>query len=156
MYTALRLQSRLRKGEATVTVVDPRSYMTYQPFLPEASAGALEPRHVVVPLRRVLRHCEVINARVLSLDHTARTAKLHPIDGPAFDLGYDTVVIALGSISRILPIPGLADAGVGFKTVEEAIYLRNQVLHCLDVAESTQDAARRARALSFVFVGGGY
>src|SRR5215470_1123827 len=119
MYTALRLQSRLRKGEATVTVVDPRSYMTYQPFLPEASAGALEPRHVVVPLRRVLRHCEVINARVLGLDHPARVARVHPIDGPPFDLRYDTVVIALGSIARILPIPGLADAGVGFKTVEE-------------------------------------
>jgi NADH:ubiquinone reductase (H+-translocating) len=65
-------------------------------------------------------------------------------------------VIGLGSTVRTLPIPGLAETGVGFKTVEEAIYLRNQVLYCLDVAESTHDAERRARALTFVFVGGGY
>lgn len=156
LYTALRLQSKLKKGEATVTVVEPRSYMTYQPFLPEASAGSLSPRHVVVPLRRVLKKCEVINARVVSLDHAARTARLDPIDGPEYDLPYDVVVVALGSVARTLPIPGLADEGVGFKTIEEAIYLRNQVLNCLDVAESTDDLARRRRALTFCFVGGGY
>jgi NADH dehydrogenase len=156
LYTALRLQSKLRPGEATVTVVEPHSYMTYQPFLPEASAGSLSPRHVVVPLRRVLRKCTVINGRVVSLDHARRVARIDPIDGPEYDVQYDIVVNALGSIARTLPIPGLADVGVGFKTIEEAIYLRNQVLNCLDVAESTTDAERRRRALTFVFVGGGY
>ncbi len=156
LYTALRLQSRLRPREASITVVEPRSYMTYQPFLPEASAGSLSPRHVVVPLRRVLKRCEVINAHVLGLDHQARTVRLDPLHGPDYDLAYDDVVIALGSIARTLPVPGLAEQGVGFKSVEEAIYLRNQVLHCLDVAESTQDAERRRKALTFVFVGGGY
>jgi NADH dehydrogenase len=156
LYTALRLQSRLRPSEATITVVDPRSYMTYQPFLPEASAGNLSPRHVVVPLRRVLKRCEVLNGRVTKLNHAGRTATVEPLEGPAFDLPYDHVVVALGSIARTLPIPGLAEFGVGFKTVEEAIYLRNQVLHCLDIAESTTDADRRRKALSFVFVGGGY
>ncbi len=156
LYTALRLQSRLRSGQARVTIVEPRSYMTYQPFLPEASAGSLSPRHVVVPLRRVLRRCEVIHARVVALDHAARTARLDPIDGPEYDLGYDIVVVALGSVARTLPIPGLADEGVGFKTIEEAIYLRNQVLRSLDIAESTTDGERRRKALTFVFVGGGY
>lgn len=156
LYTALRLQSRLRPGEATVTVVDPRSYMTYQPFLPEASAGSLSPRHVVVPLRRVLKRAEVINGRLVGLDHPNRRARIVPVEGPEFELGYDIVVVALGSVARTLPIPGLADEGVGFKTIEEAIYLRNQVLHCLDVAESTPEEARRRRALTFVFVGGGY
>jgi NADH dehydrogenase len=156
LYTALRLQSRLKRGEATVTVIEPRSYMTYQPFLPEASAGSLSPRHVVVPLRRVLKRCEVINARVVGLDHARRVARLDPLDGPEYDLSYDIVVVALGSVARTLPIPGLAAEGVGFKTIEEAIYLRNQVLNCLDVAESTPDVDRRRRALAFVFVGGGY
>lgn len=156
LYTALRLQSKLRDGEATITVVEPRSYMTYQPFLPEASAGSLSPRHVVVPLRRVLRGCTVINGRVVSLDHAQRVARIDPLDGLEYDLDYDIVVNALGSVARTLPIPGLADEGVGFKTIEEAIYLRNQVLHCLDVAESTTDEARRRRALTFVFIGGGY
>jgi NADH dehydrogenase len=156
LYTALRLQSRLKPGEATVTVVEPRSYMTYQPFLPEASAGSLSPRHVVVPLRRVLNTCEVLNARVVGLDHARRVARLDPLDGPEYERSYDIVVVALGSVARTLPIPGLADEGVGFKTIEEAIYLRNQVLHCLDIAESTPDLERRRRALTFVFVGGGY
>jgi NADH:ubiquinone reductase (H+-translocating) len=156
LYTALRLQSRLRPGEATITVVEPHSYMTYQPFLPEASAGSLSPRHVVVPLRRVLRRCSVINGRVVAVDHPRRVARIDPIDGPEYDIEYDIVVNALGSVARTLPIPGLADEGVGFKTIEEAIYLRNQVLSCLDVAESTADEARRRRALTFVFVGGGY
>ncbi|MFN8076748.1 MAG: NAD(P)/FAD-dependent oxidoreductase [Kineosporiaceae bacterium] len=160
LYTALRLQSRLRgklaRGEVTITVVDPRAYMTYQPFLPEASAGALSPRHVVVPLRRVLKRCEVLNARVVSLDPEQHTARIDPLQGEEYDLPYDSVVVALGSVARTLPIPGLADVGVGFKTVEEAIYLRNQILHSLDVAESTVDVERRRRALTFVFVGGGY
>ena len=160
LYTALRLQSRLRSrlraGEAEVTLVEPRSYMTYQPFLPEASAGSLSPRHVVVPLRRVLRQCTVTNGRVVSLDHASRVARIDPVDGPEYDIDYDIVVNALGSVARTLPIPGLADEGVGFKTIEEAIYLRNQVLSCLDVAESTTDVERRRRALTFVFVGGGY
>jgi len=156
LYTALRLQSRLRAEEATITVVEPHSYMTYQPFLPEASAGSLSPRHVVVPLRRVLRRCTVINGRVVSLDHPRRVARIDPIEGPEYDVEYDIVVNALGSVARTLPIPGLADVGVGFKTIEEAIYLRNQVLNSLDVAESTTDVARRRRALTFVFVGGGY
>jgi NADH dehydrogenase len=156
LYAALRLQSKLRAGEASVTVVEPRSYMTYQPFLPEASAGSLSPRHVVVPLRRVLRKCTVINARVIGLDHERKAVRLDPIDGPEYEVEYDIVINALGSVARTLPIPGLAEEGVGFKTVEEAIYLRNQVLNCLDIAESTPDPQRRRRALTFVFVGGGY
>jgi NADH:ubiquinone reductase (H+-translocating) len=156
LYTALRLQRRLRPREATVTVVDPRSYMTYQPFLPEAAAGSLSPRHVVVPLRRVLKRCEVINGHAVGLDHANRSARIKPIDGPEYDLPYDVVVVAVGSIARTLPIPGLADRAVGFKAIEEAIYLRNQVLTSLDLAESTRDAGRRRRALSFCFVGAGY
>ena len=107
MYTALRLQRKLRAGEASVTVVDPQSYMTYQPFLPEAGAGNLEPRHVVVPLRRVLRRCQVLSGRIVSIDHTRRTARFEPIEGESSDLSYDVLVLAPGSIARTLPIPGL-------------------------------------------------
>jgi NADH:ubiquinone reductase (H+-translocating) len=156
LYTAMRLLHKLRRREADVTVVDPRSYMTYQPFLPEASAGSLDARHVVVPLRKVLKGAEILNARVLSVDHARRCVRVAPLEGPDYDVPYDIVVVALGSIARTLPIPGLAEEAVGFKTVEEAIYLRNQVLESLDIAESTADQARRTRALTFVFVGGGY
>ncbi|HVW80758.1 MAG TPA: NAD(P)/FAD-dependent oxidoreductase [Mycobacteriales bacterium] len=156
MYTALRLQQKLRRDEARVTVIDTRSYMTYQPFLPEAAAGNLEPRHMVVPLRRVLDRCEVLVGTVTSIDHTARRICLRPEEGGDQDLGYDILVVALGSVAKTLPIPGLADTGIAFRTAAEAIYLRNRVLSRLDLAVTTDDPAVRSRALNFVFVGGGY
>jgi NADH dehydrogenase len=156
MYTALRLQRKLRREEAKITVVDPLSYMTYQPFLPESAAGNLEPRHMVVPLRRVLRKCEVLSGRITGIDHATRRVHFQPVEGPGRDLDYDVLVVAGGSIARTLPIPGLAECGIGFRTVAEAIYLRNKVLSALELAASTDDDAIRRRALSFVFIGGGY
>src|SRR3954470_11987406 len=113
MYAALRLQNRLRRGEAEVTVVDPRSYMTYQPFLPEAAAGSLEPRHAVVSLRRELGGVRVINGRVTGVRHRDRTATVRPEVGEPFDLHYDQVIIGVGSIARTLPVPGLMEVGIG-------------------------------------------
>jgi NADH dehydrogenase len=160
MYTALRLQKKLRRElrskTVEIVVVDPRSYMTYQPFLPEAAAGSLEPRHVVVPLRRVLKHCEVLTGRVESVDHSRRIARITPKRGEPYDLSYEVVVLASGSVARTLPIPGLAELGIGFKQVEEAIALRNQVLDKMDIATTITDHAARRALLTFVFVGGGY
>ncbi|MBP2583639.1 NADH dehydrogenase [Streptomyces sp. PvR006] len=165
MYTALRLQrqlrAELRAGDAEITVVTPEPYMTYQPFLPEAAAGSISPRHVVVPLRRVLDGCRIVIGEVRSIDHAKRTATLSTLataeegTGTA-DLTYDELVLAPGSVSRTLPVPGLADHGIGFKTVEEAIGLRNHVIEQMDIASSTRDPAIRDAALTFVFVGGGY
>ncbi|MFI9150649.1 NAD(P)/FAD-dependent oxidoreductase [Streptomyces sp. NPDC053367] len=164
MYTALRLQrhlrAELRRGDAEITVVTPDPYMTYQPFLPEAAAGSISPRHVVVPLRRVLPHCRVIVGEVTGIDHARRTATLTTLAGEEGagpeDLPYDELVLAPGSVSRTLPVPGLAEHGIGFKTVEEAIGLRNHVIEQMDIASSTRDPAVRDAALTFVFVGGGY
>ena len=156
MYTALGLKRHLRKGEARVTVIDRRSAMTYQPFLPEAAAGSLEPRHVVVPLRKTLKGCHVVTARVGAIDHAGRTLRVEPMEGEPYDLAYDELVVALGSVARTLPIPGLAQHGMGFKQIEEAIALRNHVLDRLDVAASVPDSATRRSALTFLFVGGGY
>src|SRR5580704_18002682 len=116
MYTALRLQRKLRRQEARITVVDPQSIMTYQPFLPESAAGNLEPRHLVVPLRKVLRHCEILNGRIHSINHAKRTVRFEPSEGGGRDLSYDLLVLAPGSIARTMPIPGLAERGIGFRT----------------------------------------
>jgi NADH dehydrogenase len=160
MYTALRLQKKLRaelrRGEIEITVVDPQSYMTYQPFLPEAAAGNLSPRHVVAPLRRVLPKVTVLSARLTELNHVDRVAIVKPAAGPPKRISYDYLVMAAGSVSRTLPIPGLAENGIGFKTIGEAIHLRNRVLAQLDIAASTDDAELRRKALTFVFVGGGF
>ena len=156
MYTLLRLARRLRSGEASLTVVDPHSYMTYQPFLPEAAAGSLEPRHVVVPLRRVLPTCQVISGSVTRIDHARRLATVQVHDGTEREISYDLVVVCPGSVARTLPIPGLAEQGIAFKSVAEAIYVRNQVIARLDAAASSDDPELRRRALTFVFIGGGY
>jgi NADH dehydrogenase len=156
MYTALRLQKKLSRGAAEIIVIDPQSTMTYQPFLPEAAAGSVEPRHVVVPLRRVLRKCTVLTGAVTRIDHAHKSVHFQPAEGDSYDVEYDLLVVCPGSISRLLPIPGLAENGIGFKTIGEAIFLRNHVLGQLDVAASTHDEHERAKALTFVFVGGGY
>jgi NADH dehydrogenase len=156
LYTALRLQQKLSRGRAEITVVDPQPHMTYQPFLPEAAAGSVEPRHVVVPLRRTLRHCRVITGAVTGISHADKRARVAPVEGKTFEISYDMLVMAAGSVARTLPIPGLAEHGIGFKNVGEAIYLRNHVLARLDAASSTDDPAVRQRALTFTFVGGGY
>ena len=160
LYAALRLRSRLgariRRGEVAVTVVDPRSFMTYQPFLPEAAAGSLEPRHVVVPLRKELEGVDVVTGRIAGINHLRQSVQVEPVVGETYDLPYDHLVVALGSVSRVLAIPGLAEHGIGFKQVEEAVALRNHVLDRLDVAASTGDEDVRRRALTFVVVGGGY
>ncbi|MDP4507425.1 NAD(P)/FAD-dependent oxidoreductase [Nonomuraea turcica] len=160
LYTALRLQRKLhrelRGGEVRVTIIDPQSYMTYQPFLPEAAAGNLSPRHLVAPLRRILPKVRILNGMVTNVDHAERVATFQPPEGEPRQIAYDVIVMAAGSISRTLPIPGLTDIGIGFKTVGEAIALRNRVLHLLDVAESTDDPDVKRRALTFVVVGAGF
>ncbi|MFJ7301596.1 NAD(P)/FAD-dependent oxidoreductase [Streptomyces sp. NPDC099088] len=165
MYTALRLQRKLKaelkRGDAEIVIVSPDPYMTYQPFLPEAAAGSISPRHVVVPLRRVLDQCRIVIGEARSIDHAKRTATLTTLataeEGAGEEqISYDELVLAPGSISRTLPIPGLAEYAIGFKTVEEAIGLRNHVIEQMDIASSTRDPAIRDAALTFVFVGGGY
>lgn len=156
MYTALRLQSKLRRGEASVTVVDPQPHMTYQPFLPEAAGGSIEPRHVVVPLRKVLRRCHVLTARVTKIDHSIRAATVESPDGHVEQVGYDVLVFAAGSVARTLPIPGLREQGIAVKTIGEAIYLRNHVLSRMDAAASTVDPELRKKLLTFTVIGGGY
>ena len=160
LYTALRLERKLRRqlrrGEVELTLVDPESYMTYQPFLPEAAAGNLEPRHVTIPLRRALHHTRLIIGRITSIDHAQHTARVEIVEGENWPVRYDLLVMAVGSVSRTLPVPGLAENGIGFKTIGEAIHLRNHVLAQLDIAASTDDVDVRKRALTFVVVGGGF
>lgn len=155
LYAAMGMKPLVRAGHR-VTVVNPENFMQYQPFLPEVASGTIDPRAVVVPLRTVLRHCEIVIGEVERIDHGGRQATVRLADGSRRALAYDVVVLTPGSTSRVLPIPGLAEHGVGFKTVQEAIYLRNRVLSQLDVAAATEDPERRRGALTFVFVGGGY
>ena len=144
LYAALRLSKKLNSAKAEVIVIDPQPHMTYQPFLPEAAAGNISPRHSVVPLRRELKHCHIVSGEVTKIEHGRKTVTVRPIDGPVKEIGYDHIVVAPGSVSHTLPIPGLRERGIGFKTIGEAIYLRNHILDRLDIAATTPDAPTAA------------
>ncbi len=155
MYAARKLERLTRAGH-TITLVNPENFMLYQPFLPEVASGTIDPRAVVVPLRQVLRTTRLLIGEVMRVDHAARSATIQMPDGSTHEEPYDILILGTGSRSRTLAVPGLAGHGIGFKTVTEAIYLRNRVLSALDTAAQTHDEDLRRELLTFVFVGGGY
>ena len=139
-----------------VTLIEPRAYMTYQPLLPEVAGGHVNPRDVTVDLRQALKHTNVVRGSVTGLDSKARTVTVAPVGGGEVVYDYDHAVVGLGAVTRTFPTPGLAEHGVGFKTVEEAAHTRNTVLLNVAKAAATSDPAERRKLLTFVFIGGGY
>ena len=143
-------------GRRGATIVSPENFMLYTPLLPEAASGTLEPRHVVVPLRQMCPHAEMLLGRVTAVDTEQRTAHVETPDAGSFDVAWEHLVLALGAVARTLPVPGLAEHAVGFKDLADAINLRNHVLRELEAADAELDSVRRDAHLSFVFVGAGY
>jgi NADH dehydrogenase len=142
-------------GARGATIVGRENFMLFTPLLPEAASGSLEPRHVVVPLRQMCPHAELVLGEIQSLDEAAQAVRVNTDVGP-LELRYERLVVALGSISRTLPVPGLAEHGLGFKDLADAIALRNHVLRRLEAAIIAPDPATAERELTFVFVGAGY
>ena len=142
-------------GKRGATIVSPENFMLYTPLLPEAASGTLEPRHVVVPLRLMCPRAELILGRATELDYERKRAHVKTDEG-RLTVEFEDVVVALGAISRTLPIPGLADHALGFKTLADAIHLRNHVLRRLEAAAAAPTEGQLRRELTFVFVGAGY
>src|SRR6476646_10815495 len=155
-HAARRLERLMPKQSARLTLVNDVNFALYTPFLPEAAAGTLEPRHVVTPLREVLKRTYLLIGEIVAHDPEAKTVELRDKNGETEILPYDQLLLSLGSVSRVLPIPGLSEHAVGFKSLADAIYLRNHVVETLEEANATEDPARRDRMLTYVFVGGGY
>ncbi|MGH3023260.1 MAG: NAD(P)/FAD-dependent oxidoreductase [Gaiellaceae bacterium] len=142
-------------GKAGATIVSPENFMLYTPMLPEAASGTLEPRHVVVPLRVMCPHAELLLGRATALDEDARRVQV-VVQGDTSELEYEHLVVALGAVVRTLPVPGLAEHALGFKDLAGAIHLRNHVLRELEAAAAETDPERARAHLTFVFVGAGY
>jgi NADH dehydrogenase len=140
-------------GRNGATIVSPENFMLYTPLLPEAASGTIEPRHAVVPLRVMCPHTELLLGKATALDEESRSVHVVTEDGE-IDVTYANLVVALGAIPRTLPIPGLAEHGLGFKSLADAIHLRNHVLRQLEAAAANLDGTERH--LTFVFVGAGY
>jgi len=142
-------------GARGATVSSRENFMLYTPMLPEAASGTLEPRHTVVPLRVMCPHAELLLGEIAAVDIEGRTASVTTAAGRQV-VRWERLVLALGAVPRTVPVPGLAEHALAFKSLPDAINLRNHVLRQLEAADAAQDDARRRAHLTFVFVGAGY
>lgn len=155
-YAAWKMEKKLGRSEARVTVIDPRPYMTYQPFLPELAAGSIEARHVAVSLRKHLRRTRLIAGAVTRIEHEDKTVTVAPRDGEPFAVEYDIILVTAGAVTRTFPIPGLIEQAIGMKQIEEAVAIRDHVLTAFDRASVLPRGPERAKLLTVTFVGGGF
>lgn len=137
-------------------LVAPENFLLFAPLLPEAASGTIEPRHAVIPLREMLRRTQLLVGQVTGIDLDARTAVAEDLTGARHELSWEQLVLSPGSVPSVIAVPGLVEHAVGFKTLPDAIWLRNRVLRQLETADATVDPQRRRELLTFTFVGGGY
>ncbi len=155
-YAARELERILPQQSTRLILVNDVNFLLYTPLLPEAAAGTLEPRHVVTPLRDILERTYLRLGAVTDHDPARRVVELTTHEGETEELRYDQLLLALGSVSRSLPIPGLDQHAIGFKSLADAIWLRNHLIETLEAANASEVPAHRAELLTYVFVGGGY
>jgi NADH:ubiquinone reductase (H+-translocating) len=155
-YAARALARSLPRQSANITVVSESNFLLYSPLLPAVAGGALNPRHVTIPLREALDGAHLRIGRVSGWDAERRRIRFTSIERDEIELHYDQLIVALGSVSRIPPVRGLAEHGAGFKSIIEALHLRDTLLRRLEIAETEDRPERRSEHLTFVVVGGGY
>jgi NADH dehydrogenase len=140
-------------GRKGATIVNPTNFMLYTPLLPEAAGASVEPRHVTVPLRKMCPHADLLLGSATELDVERRVARVRT-DAGTFDVHYHDLVVALGSVTRMPAVPGLAEHAHQLKDLGDAIRLRNHVLRQIELAHAAPHTAQRR--LTFVFAGAGY
>jgi NADH:ubiquinone reductase (H+-translocating) len=109
-------------GRRGATIVSRENFMLYTPMLPEAASGTLEPRHVVVPLRQMCRHAELLLGTVTTLDEEHRVVSVDTADAGSFEVSYEQLVLAPGAVTRTFPVTGLAEHALGFKDLADATH----------------------------------
>ncbi|MFC5008558.1 NAD(P)/FAD-dependent oxidoreductase [Dactylosporangium cerinum] len=155
-FHAARRLARMSRGNARITLLNPTDYFLYLPLLPEVAAGVLEPRRVTVSLPAALPGVRLVLGEAEHVDPDRAEVRYRDPDGRVRYLGYDRVVVAAGSVNKLLPIPGLAEHAHGFRGIPEALYLRDHLVRQVELAAETDDPAERAARLTFVVVGAGY
>lgn len=157
--TVKALERRLgRRGDVEIWLVSRDNFMLFTPLLPEVCSGVLEPRHVVAPLRGMVRRPSTwcITAEVREIDLDARRVTVLGGDGDLHRLGYDTLVLALGGVTHTFGIPGITEHAGGMKTLADAFGLRNRIVEMLERADLEENADEREAQLTFVVGGGGF
>ncbi|WP_326822532.1 NAD(P)/FAD-dependent oxidoreductase [Streptosporangium sp. NBC_01756] len=155
-FTAARSLSKSARGAIEIVLINPTDYFLYLPLLPEVAAGILDPRKVAISLSGHSRGIRHLLATVASIDAGARRIVCVDSEGNRRDLGYDRLVIAVGSVNKLLPIPGVAEHAHGFRSLAEALYLRDHLIRQIELADVTSDPEERRARCTFVVVGAGY
>jgi NADH dehydrogenase len=155
-FQAARTLSKLSRGAAEIVIVNPTDYFLYLPLLPEVAAGILEPRRVSVSLAGALPGVRVVLGEVDGFDFDARTISYVDPEGGKGGLGYHRLVIAAGSVNKLLPVPGVTEYAHGFRGIPEALFLRDHITRQIEMADNATDPDERAARCTFVVVGAGY
>lgn len=155
-YYAARTLSRLARGAADIVLINPTDYFLYVPLLPEVAVGLLEPRRVTVSLPDTLPDVRLILGEVDDVDFTERRVRWVNPEGRRREMGYHRLVLAAGSVNKLLPIPGVTEHAHGFRNLPEALYLRDHMTRQVELADTTDDPEDRRARTTFVVVGAGY
>jgi NADH dehydrogenase len=154
-HTARRLRF-LSGGQAEVVLVNATDYFLYLPLLPQVAGGILDPRRVAVSLTTKLSGVRTVPANVEWVDLDRRRVGWVTQEGGRGELGYDRLLIAAGSVHKLLPIPGIAEHAHGFRSIPEALYLRDHLIRQIELADAVDNPAECAARCTFVVVGAGY
>lgn len=155
-FNAARELRRLADTSTEITVISSTDYFLYLPLMPQVTGGLVEPRHICVSLPRRLRNVRFVLGMVTHVDIRAKTVRWDSPEGGSGQCGYDRLILTAGSVNKLLPIPGVASYAHGFRSIAEALYLRDHITRQLELAAVAADAAERQARCTFVVVGAGY
>ena len=155
-FNAARERSRLVGKTTEIVVINSTDYFLYLPLMPQVAGGLIEPRHIRVSLARRLRKMRFVLGTVNHVDHGQKVVSWTGPEGASGQVGYDRLILTVGSVNALLPIPGLTDYAHGFRTIAEAMYLRDHIIRQLELASLATDPEERRARSSFVVVGAGY
>jgi NADH:ubiquinone reductase (H+-translocating) len=157
VYTARCLEKLLRADEASITLVNRENYWVYQPMLPEVISGSISLTNVVSPIRRLCPRTNLIMREVEDIDLKKQIVTVSPGFRPRhLQLKYNHLVIALGTITNFHGMPGMIENAMPFRTLADAMVLRNHVIHVLEEADVEDNPELRRQLLTFVVGGGGF
>ena len=155
-FNAARELSRLVGATTEIVVINSTDYFLYLPLMPQVGGGLVEPRHICISLPRRLRKTRFVLGTVNYVDLARKVVSWAGPEGESGQVGFDRLILTAGSVNKLLPIPGVADYAHGFRSIAEAMYLRDHIIRQLELAAVAADPAERAARCTFVVVGAGY
>jgi NADH dehydrogenase len=155
-FNAARELSSLVGDTTEIVVINSTDYFLYLPLMPQVAGGLVEPAHVCVSLPRRLPKARFVLGTVSHVDARQKMVSWNGPDGSSGEIGYDRIILTAGSVNKLLPIPGIADYAHGFRSIAEAMFLRDEITRQLELAAVATDPDEREARCTFVVVGAGY